>query len=122
MKRKRFAFTEVPIPLSYDDGDIPNIHRIVDLISAKELSGWRFAQALKFSAGADGYFRPTAVKFRRPKRGRLRTIIFDYMTVTVANDGLKPDSEPGWEKVGVIEYDALKRPRTILFRKENHDI
>jgi len=119
-REKKYENAEVPVPLSYRGGDTPSIHRIIDLISNRELSGWRFVQPLHFVADEKtGFHRPTIIKFRRPRRGKLRTIIFDYMTVTVANDGQKPDSEPGWEKVGVIECDALGHPRIILFRKEN---
>ena len=119
-KKKKYRYRKIHIPLSYNESEVPNIHRIVDLVANKELSGWRFVEALNFTVDEKtGLSRPAVIKFKRPKRGKLRTIIFDYMPVTVANDGLAPDSGPGWEKVGVIEYDALKRPRTILFRKEN---
>jgi len=121
-REEGYEYAEVPVPLSYGGGDAPSIHRIVDLISNRELSGWRFVQPLHFVGDEKtGLHRPAAIEFRRPKQDKLRTIIFNYMPVTAADDGLVPDSEPGWEKVGMIECDALGHPRTILFRKENHE-
>jgi len=117
-KRKKHKYERLKVPLSYGAEAPPDIHRIVDLIANKELAAWEFVRASKFKRDAlTGCSRPRVIKFRRPLRGKLHTTISDYMPVTVADDQVLPDADGGWEKIGVIERDAWKRPRVILFRK-----
>lgn len=119
MGTKKYLYCKTPVPLSYGGDDVPSIHRIVDLIANKELSGWRFVKASKFARDEKtGFFRPQVIKFRRPQRGILRTIIYEYMAITLADDNCPPDKDSGWEMVGAIERDAWKRPHIIIFRRE----
>lgn len=117
-KDKKHKYERLKVPLSYGAEEPPDIYCIVELIANKELTAWKFVKAMKFTRDErTGFSRPRVIKFRRPLQEQLQTTICDYMPVTVADDQSPPDKDGGWEKVGVIERDAWKRPRMILFRR-----